>query len=188
MQNISTAAGDIWAMLGMKCANWKIRASYKFDGPFGSNTSHPILFVSNTADPVTPLRSGRVMSSKFPSSGLLINDQAGHCSFSATNLCAFEKIKQYFQTGALPAHNTLCIPPPSAYSLNSTDPDSPFYDPTLEFYKAESEDILEQQNMHDAVRTLRRVMAESDAFTFNGLMSNAKSKQLQQMALSKSMG
>jgi hypothetical protein len=177
-------------MLGMKCANWKIRASYKFDGPFGSNTSHPILFVSNTADPVTPLRSGRVMSSKFPESGLLINDQAGHCSFSAKNLCAFEKIKQYFQTGALPASNTLCIPPPSAYSLNSTDPDSPFYDPTLESYTPESvdfEDVFEQQNMHDAVQTLRRVVADSEAFTFNGLIGNVKSKQLQRLALSKFM-
>lgn len=187
MRNISTAAGDVWAMLGMKCANWKIRASYKFEGPFGSNTSHPILFVSNTADPVTPLRSGRVMSSKFPESVLLINDQAGHCSFSAKNLCAFEKIKQYFQTGALPASNTLCVPPPSAYSLNSTDPDSSFYDPTLKFYTSESaksEDIFEQQNMHDAVQTLRRVMTESDAFTFNGLVGNVKSRQLQQLALS----
>lgn len=187
MQNISTAAGDVWAMLGMKCANWKIRASYKFDGPFGSNTSHPILFVSNTADPVTPLRSGRVMSSKFPGSGLLINDQAGHCSFSAKNLCAFEKIRQYFQTGALPASNTLCIPPPSAYSLNSTDPDSPFYDPNLEFYTAESAEsgnIFEQQNIHEAVQTLRRVVAESDAFTFNVLIGNMKSKQFQRLALS----
>jgi pimeloyl-ACP methyl ester carboxylesterase len=190
MQNTSTAAGDVWAMLGMKCANWKIRASYKFDGPFGSNTSHPILFVSNTADPVTPLRSGRVMSSKFPESRLLINDQAGHCSFSAKNLCAFEKIRQYFQTGSLPASNTLCIPPPSAYSLNSTDPESPFYDPTLESYtpeSAESKNILEQQNMHDAVQTLRRVVADSDAFTFNGLIGNVKSTQLQRLALSKFM-
>jgi pimeloyl-ACP methyl ester carboxylesterase len=188
MQNISTAAGDVWAMLGMKCANWKIRASYKFDGPFGGNTSHPILFVSNTADPVTPLRSGRVMSSKFSESGLLINDQAGHCSFSDKNLCAFGKIKQYFQTGSLPASKTLCVPPPSAYSLNSTDPDSPFYDPTLDSYRsepAEFEYTFEQQNMHDAVQTLRRVMAETGAFTFNGLIGNVKSRQVQRLALSK---
>ena len=130
------------------------------------------------------------MSSKFPESRLLINDQAGHCSFSAKNLCAFEKIRQYFQTGALPASNTLCIPPPSAFSLNSTDPDSPFYDPTLEFYtpeSAESEDIFEQQNMHEAVQTLRRVVADSDAFTFNGLIGNVKSKRFQHLALSRFM-
>ncbi|KAJ4988082.1 hypothetical protein SVAN01_06494 [Stagonosporopsis vannaccii] len=185
LQRISSAAGDVWAMLRMKCAAWKITANYKFDGEFGGNTSHPILFVSNTADPVTPLRSGRIMHSRFPNSALLVNDQAGHCSFSATNTCAFGKIKEYFQTGAVPAKNTLCTPPPSAFSLNSTDPQSPFYDPSLEFCSQSSVDpeiSVERLKMHDAAKHLQRVMAKSSAFGFGGLVGNPKVAKIQQMA------
>ncbi|XPS70904.1 hypothetical protein M3J09_003106 [Ascochyta lentis] len=188
LRSMSTAAGDIWAMLKMKCAAWKIRASHKFEGDFGANTSNPILFISNTADPVTPLRSGRLMQSKFPNSALLINDQAGHCSFSATNLCAYERIRGYFQTGTLPAPNTLCVPPPSAYSLNSTDAKSPFYDPSLEvgFQIIMDTDIsTEQRKIHSAAKMLQRVMAESKAFGFNGLISNMKGTKFQTMAAAK---
>ncbi|KAH6638378.1 TAP-like protein-domain-containing protein [Boeremia exigua] len=188
LQTISYPAGDLWAMLKMKCAAWKITASYKFDGEYGGNTSYPILFVSNTADPVTPLRSGRIMQSKFPNSRLLVNDQAGHCSFSATNLCAYERIKAYFQTGALPAKDTLCVPPLSTFSLNSTDPASPFYDPTLGTSTqifADSKAHTEQQNMHDAANKLRRVMAESDIFGFSSLIGNKRAVKLQQLAASR---
>lgn len=186
LRNMSSAAGDVWAMLRMKCAAWKISARYKFEGEFGGNTSHPILFVSNTADPVTPLRSGRIMHSKFPNSGLLVNDQAGHCSFSAINMCAYERIKEYFQTGILPAANALCVPPPSAFSLNSTDPHSPFYDPTLEVnpqhFKAPATGS-EQQRMHSAVNHLRRVMAQSDAYGFSGVIGSKRAAKISFAAL-----
>lgn len=184
LQSMSSAAGDIWSMLTLKCAAWKIRASYKFDGPYGGNTSHPLLFVSNTADPVTPLNSGRIMHSKFPNSGLLVNDQAGHCSFSATNMCAYEKIRTYFQTGALPTPNTLCIPPPSPYSLNSTDPTSPFYDPTLGVGAHVVQDLeitAQQQKVYGAVKTMQRVMAENEVFGFNRLIGNSRAAKVQRM-------
>lgn len=174
----------------MKCANWKIRASYKFDERFGGNTSHPILFISNTADPVTPLRSGRIMSSKFPNSGLLINDQAGHCSFSAPNGCALDRIREYFQTGALPANNTLCVPRQSPFSLNSTDPKSPFFDPTLESYTSElavSESNFERPSIRAVVQTLQSVMTESGAFGFSGLIGNMKTRQIQQLVQARYM-
>lgn len=131
MDTFSPNFGSYWSMLLMSCAAWKIKASYKFEGPYGGNTSHPILFISNTADPVTPLRSGRYMHSLFPDSSLLISDHVGHCSISAPDICSLSRVKAYFQTGELPSPGTVCVPPPSPYSLNSTDPDSPFYDPSL---------------------------------------------------------
>lgn len=185
---MSSAAGDIWSLLTMKCASWKIRASYKFDGPYGGNTSHPILFVSNTADPVTPLISGRIMHSKFPNSGLLVNDQAGHCSFSAINTCAYEKIRTYFQTGALPSPNMICIPPPSAYSLNSTDPKSPFYDPTLRVSTEERVDLevnSRQEKLHSVAKVMQRVMAEKEHFGFTGSIGSQKVAKLQKMMSAK---
>jgi pimeloyl-ACP methyl ester carboxylesterase len=137
MEVMAPTSGAIWSMLRLRCLAWKIKAAYKFKGDFGGNTSHPILFLSNTADPVTPLRSGRIMHNLFPNSGLLVSDQAGHCSIAAPNLCMLAHIKKYFQTGVLPEENTLCVPPQSPFSLNSTDPKSPFYDPSLEGMRIE---------------------------------------------------
>lgn len=188
LQSMSSAAGDIWSSLLMKCAAWKIRANYKFDGPYGGNTSHPILFVSNTADPVTPLNSGRIMHSKFSNSGLLVNDQAGHCSFSTTNLCAYEKIRTYFQTGKLPTPNTICLPPPSAYSLNSTDPKSPFYDPSLGIgaHVVQGLEITAQQETtRKAVKNVQRVFAKNEVFGITRLFWNSKAAKIQKVANAK---
>jgi pimeloyl-ACP methyl ester carboxylesterase len=179
LEGLSPAAGAIWSMLRMRCASWKIKASYKYEGPFGRNTSSPILFVSNTADPVTPLRSGRLMHSLFPNSGILVLDQAGHCSISALNVCIVNHIKSYFQTGELPPKDTLCIPPPSPYSLNSTDPNSPFYDPSLGTMQVEQATPLgeyhteEEAILHRASHAVTRTVAGQDLLGVGRLLGGA---------------
>ncbi|KAG9188660.1 hypothetical protein G6011_07365 [Alternaria panax] len=150
MDTLSPNFGSFWSMGLMSCAAWKIKASYKFEGPWGGNTSHPILLISNTADPVTPLRSGRYMHSLFPDSSLLISDHAGHCSISTPNMCTLSRVNAYFQTGELPSSGTVCVPPSSPYSLNSTDPDSPFYDPSLGSANA----VMFQEEDSDGIRLL----------------------------------
>lgn len=55
---ISPTAGAMWAGHRMNCAGWKFRPKYRFTDykeDFGGNTANPILFIGNTADPVTPL-------------------------------------------------------------------------------------------------------------------------------------
>lgn len=139
LDSISPSFGAFWAVLRMQCAAWSIKPVYRFsedddtDSRYGApnGTSHPILWIGNTADPVTPLASARLMQARFPGSGLVIQDSAGHCSLSTPTACTVGRIKSYFQTGKLPDQNTTCVPSPSAWSLNSTDPASPFYDPEL---------------------------------------------------------
>lgn len=126
LESISPSIGSMWSMLAMKCASWKIRALHRYRGAFGGNTSHPILFITTTADPVTPLRSAHIMSSRFPGSTVLVQDSAGHCSISTPTPCTFKHIRAYYQTGVVPKTNTFCVPPRSDFSLNSTHPDSPF--------------------------------------------------------------
>ena len=77
LNSTSPTSGSIWTINRMKCTHWKIRPSYRYTGQFGGNTSHPILWLSNTADPVTPLRSARIMSERFPGSVVLTQDAAG---------------------------------------------------------------------------------------------------------------
>ncbi|KAF1944112.1 alpha/beta-hydrolase [Clathrospora elynae] len=188
LEELSPTSGSYWSMLLMRCAAWKIRASYSFQGPFGGDTSHPVLFVSNTADPVTPLRSGRYMHGLFPSSGLLVGDHAGHSSISAVNPCTFSYIRAYFQTGALPPPGTICVPPPSSYSLNSTDPKSPFYDPSLgsaNVVTLQSKDFeAVQLRLYHAALKLQRVVAESDVFGFQNLPGGSKARNAMQIAAS----
>ncbi|KAF2869445.1 TAP-like protein-domain-containing protein [Massariosphaeria phaeospora] len=162
LEGIAPTSGSIWSLLTLKCASWKVKAVHKFKGAFGGNTSHPILWLSNTVDPVTPLRSARIMSARFPGSVVLVQDIAGHCSLAAPTSCVLRYVNDYFQTGALPDPDTLCIPPTSPFSLNSTDPKSPFYDPSLgkklPVHNLALRDEHEVKLMH-AARRLQRVSA-----------------------------
>jgi pimeloyl-ACP methyl ester carboxylesterase len=168
LESMSPTSGAIWSMLRMRCLAWSIKPIFKFSGPFTANTSHPILFLSNTADPVTPLRSGREMHAKFPGSGLLVSDHAGHCSIAYPNPCALAHVAVYMQTGKLPQENTLCVPEQSAFSLNSTDPESRFYDPSLEGMRVEKGGVrelgVEQVKVLDAGREFARKVVEEDLF------------------------
>ncbi|KAF5861315.1 hypothetical protein ETB97_000431 [Aspergillus alliaceus] len=106
----SIAIGDYWASLAMGCVGWNVTAKWKLPGPYGGHTSHPLLFVSTTLDPVTPLRSAQKMSQSFPGSVVLQQDSEGHSTAAAPSLCVSQLIRQYFQTGSLPAPDTVCEP------------------------------------------------------------------------------
>jgi pimeloyl-ACP methyl ester carboxylesterase len=47
--------GEIWSKTMLGCIGWSIKATEIFTGPFGGDTATPILFVSNTYDPATPI-------------------------------------------------------------------------------------------------------------------------------------
>lgn len=66
------------------------------------NTSFPILFVSNTRDPVTPIRSGLAQSRKFLDAGFIEQKSEGHCSSAMVSLCTMRKIQAYFGKGIVP--------------------------------------------------------------------------------------
>ena len=95
-------------MLG--CDGWAIPASdppMRWDDhpahkPTPINTSFPLLFISNTADPVTPLSAGLKMARKFTDAGFFEVATEGHCSLAAASYCASEKIRAYFQEGKVP--------------------------------------------------------------------------------------
>ncbi|KAI0839370.1 alpha/beta-hydrolase [Hypoxylon sp. FL0890] len=110
LTHISSAAGDVNALFRMACIGRTIRPKWRYTGPFEANTSHPILYVANIADNVTPLISARNNSRGFPGSVILVQNSYGHTTLSATSACTAGYIRAYFQNGTLPPPATTCEP------------------------------------------------------------------------------
>ncbi|KZV71961.1 hypothetical protein PENSPDRAFT_576805, partial [Peniophora sp. CONT] len=101
---------DVYVGLSMRCSGWPIpneeKLSPKSIGV--SNTSFPILFISNTLDPVTPHANAEKMSGLFPGSALLMQNTTGHASVSANSNCTLSAFAEYLVNGTLPAAGTVC--------------------------------------------------------------------------------
>ncbi|KAK4461503.1 putative hydrolase [Cladorrhinum samala] len=72
------------------------------------NPPFPILFTSNTIDPITPLKSARLMSSRFPGSILLLQEAVGHTVvLQLGSDCYFGHVQAYLR-GIPPPSNITC--------------------------------------------------------------------------------
>ncbi|KAL4751067.1 hypothetical protein BDW72DRAFT_100496 [Aspergillus terricola var. indicus] len=108
LQELSSSIGDYWTHTRLNCAGWNVKPKWKIPVPVTGNTSFPVLFVNNILDPVTPVASAKKMSRAFPGSVLLQQDSEGHCTLAAPSVCVSQSIRKYFQTGELPAPETVC--------------------------------------------------------------------------------
>lgn len=61
---------------------WHARAKWQFEGDLNATTAHPIFFLGNAIDPITPLRNAYKMSKGFSGSVVLALDIEGHGSSS----------------------------------------------------------------------------------------------------------
>lgn len=92
--SLSKSVGASMASMRLACVGWSIQAKWRFDGmpldsessrnpaltkvgPFEGNTSHPILFIANKADNVTPLRSAKANAKGYPNSVILVQNGYG---------------------------------------------------------------------------------------------------------------
>jgi hypothetical protein len=113
MANDSSWA-DIWLTVMLGCEGWTIEASdppmrwdeNPIDAQKPINTSFPLLFISNSFDPVTPLASGLKMAKLFSKAGLIEQKSEGHCSIAAVSICTLLKLRAYFRAGVVPAPPT----------------------------------------------------------------------------------
>ncbi|KAF3361000.1 hypothetical protein VdG1_01009 [Verticillium dahliae VDG1] len=83
------------------------RPRRRFEGPYGANTSFPILFLNARLDNITPLRSAQANSALFPGSELVILEGRGHV-FIPQSICMNEHARSYMQDGKMPKANTTC--------------------------------------------------------------------------------
>jgi hypothetical protein len=116
----SRLLGATWASVQLPCTAWHARPHWRYDGDFHNKTAHPILFVGNTFDPVTPLYNAFVMAKGFEGAGILHQNSEGHCTYASPSMCSGRALREYFQTGVLPGtagelegwsgHGKLCEP------------------------------------------------------------------------------
>lgn len=119
LKNQSLIAGPFWAAIPFACSHWSttLRPAERnrFKGPFGSKIedydqrASPLLFIGNTADPVTPLRNAIANSRSHEGSAVLTQDTPGHCSGPVNpSQCTFQAIRAFFANGSLPKPGTVC--------------------------------------------------------------------------------
>ncbi|MCJ1316800.1 hypothetical protein MMC15_002121 [Xylographa vitiligo] len=95
-----------WAQVRLPCAGFDVRAKWRFEGPFGAQTAHPVLFTSQSLDPVTPLLNAAHATRLFPGSVLLETRGLGHCAVSMPSVEGLLAVREYFRSGAVPANGT----------------------------------------------------------------------------------
>lgn len=119
LQNQSSIAGPFWAAIPFACQHWpaELRPAERnrFTGPFLSrladydDKASPILFIGNTADPVTPLRNALKNSRDHEGSRVLIQDSPGHCAGPVNpSNCTFGVIPNFFGNGTMPEISKVC--------------------------------------------------------------------------------
>lgn len=87
---------------------WPVEPKWRYTGPIGGQTKHPILFIGNTGDPVGPVENAIENAKPFNGSVVLTQDTVSHGSISAPSLCTANYILEYFQAGTLPPSGTVC--------------------------------------------------------------------------------
>lgn len=121
--------GEAWAAgTSISCRKLDIRApkSQVFNGyPGAPNISNPLLFLSASIDPVTPLRNARKMANRFGGARLLIQDGVGHTTIASMSECMYGYLRKYFSDGSLPKHGIIC--PADTFPFN----DAPFDRPPM---------------------------------------------------------
>jgi pimeloyl-ACP methyl ester carboxylesterase len=99
--------GRIWTWASSICAEWPHDDADRYAGPFGAETSNPVLVVGNRFDPATRYEGAVLVAGLLPNSALLTLDAWGHGSIGRS-ACADAIIADYLLEVAVPPDGTIC--------------------------------------------------------------------------------
>ncbi|KAI1125384.1 Alpha/Beta hydrolase protein [Nemania abortiva] len=112
---------DVWfgAEPNLGCNGWEIKSKappmrwndHPGHKPALIETSFPLLVLSNTLDPVTPLDDALTMTRKFANASIVEQDGLGHCSLSCVSGCTIAHLRAYLNDGV--------VPPPPKFKSDS---------------------------------------------------------------------
>ncbi|KAE9363015.1 alpha/beta-hydrolase [Stipitochalara longipes BDJ] len=122
MESESWISGESQIVNQMFCAGWNITTAERYGGPFGGNTKNPILFVSNTLDPITPIVNGQKGTRIFKDAQLLTIEGVAHTSLPTKNACSLAKIGAFLMNGTLLGANNYCPLEAGPWGVLTTGP------------------------------------------------------------------
>lgn len=125
LKSQSRLIGPVWAQITLWCRGWpasqRPAERNRFTGPWSTKLSQyhrngsddgwarPLLFIGNTADPVTPLRNAVAMAKEHEGARVLVQDAPGHCSgVNIPSECTWNAIKAFFNEGEMPEVGKIC--------------------------------------------------------------------------------
>ncbi len=104
---VSPTFGENLAWGILPCSNWPVSAA----GPVQVKVAKriaPILIVSRTHDPATPLRWAKNLEHEIPNSRLITWKSQGHTAYHQGSACIDSAIDTYLLQGTLPMANAQC--------------------------------------------------------------------------------
>jgi pimeloyl-ACP methyl ester carboxylesterase len=111
----ATLMGSAQNILYFAKQQWPLARTHSFElkrpgmaGQTTIKTAHPVLILSTTYDPVTPLKSARAANSAFEGSQIVEVKGFGHASIAEPSRCLVRKFREYFYEGKLPHEHTTC--------------------------------------------------------------------------------
>jgi len=92
-----------------QCQYWPVEPTERFTGPWNHTLRSPILVMSNTADPVTPIASAHLLKELLgPSAILVLQHGPGHGTTSFPTQCTIDKARAWFTDDIVPEDGHVC--------------------------------------------------------------------------------
>lgn len=120
---------------------WKVPRTHSYVPRRGVETAHPLLILSTTYDPVTPLVSAVSANEAFVGSQIVEVEGYGHCYIAVASVCLAKHLRAFLYEGTIPSNYTKC----QVDSLYFISPDENMKVPTQVHFED-----LEDQKIHVA--------------------------------------
>ncbi|KAF8684487.1 alpha/beta hydrolase fold [Rhizoctonia solani] len=90
------------------CQFWPVDGIERYAGPWNRTLANPVMVISSSVDPITPLASAKFINNQLGDmSRLVIVNAPGH-GVPFPSLCQFKASLAYFNNGTLPEDETIC--------------------------------------------------------------------------------
>jgi pimeloyl-ACP methyl ester carboxylesterase len=96
---------DAWNQVQGNASIYPRRSRYAGDFEMHNGTLRtPVLLLSNTVDPVTPLHSAKTVLARLGDNARLVQQAGGvgHCTIAHASRCTAAKVRAYFLEGQVP--------------------------------------------------------------------------------------
>jgi len=90
------------------CQFWPVDGVERYAGPWNKTLANPVVVVSSTVDPITPLASAKFINDQLGDSSRLITVNAPGHGVPFPSLCQFRASLAYFSNGTLPKDGLSC--------------------------------------------------------------------------------